>query len=59
MLDLQRHIDCPIWSDILDSTPNTAATQWTGMKYACQKVLQAYCKVFDEQELYDQIVRYF
>lgn len=59
MLDLQRHIDCPIWSDILNSTPNAAAAQWTGIKYACQKVLQAYCKVFDEQELYDLIVRYF
>lgn len=60
MLDLQRHVDCPIWNDILnDSTQSSsAAAQWTGVKYACQKVLQAYCKVFDQEELYDLIVRY-
>lgn len=58
MLDLQRHVDCPIWNDILSDT-STAAAQWSGVKYACQKVLQAYCKVFDQQELYDLIVRYF
>lgn len=59
MLDLQRHTDCPIWSDVLSSTPSETIAEWTGIKYACQKVLQIYCKVFDEQELYDLIVRYY
>lgn len=56
MLDLQQHVDCPIWNDTKFST--SGAVQWTGMKYACQKVLQAYCKVFNQEELYDLIVRY-
>ncbi|GAB0100558.1 PET domain-containing protein [Sergentomyia squamirostris] len=52
MLELQRHTDCPMW-DALGSP----LVPWPGMKYACFKVLQAYCKVFDQQELYDLIVR--
>ncbi|EDS33811.1 conserved hypothetical protein [Culex quinquefasciatus] len=52
MLDLQRHIDCPLW-EVLGSP----AIPWSGMRYACVKVLHAYCKVFDQQELYDLIVR--
>lgn len=63
MLDLQRHMYCPIWTDVAvqptESPPYTATTQqWTGLKYACQKVLETYCKLFDEKELYDLIVRY-
>lgn len=30
---------------------------WPGLKYACVKVLEAYCKVFNQQELYEFIVR--
>lgn len=56
MLDLQQHVDCPIWNEKF-STSDAATVQWTGMKYACQKVLQAYCKVFNQEELYDLIVR--
>lgn len=56
MLDLQRHADCPIWSDIYMAPMNGQLPD--GMKYACQKVLQAYCKVFEHQELCDLIVRY-
>lgn len=59
MLDLQRHIYCPIWANVAQPTETyDAAVQWTGMKYACQKVLETYCKVFDKQELFDLIVRY-
>lgn len=61
MLDLQRHMYCPIWTDAVQPTesPYEATTQhWTGLKYACQKVLETYCKLFDEKELYDLIVRY-
>lgn len=60
MLDLQRHVYCPIWTDAVQSTdtPYDDAQQWTGLKYACQKVLEIYCKVFEKQELYDLIVRY-
>ncbi|XP_055315709.1 prickle planar cell polarity protein 3 isoform X4 [Sitodiplosis mosellana] len=58
MLDLQRHIYCPIWTNVVQPTqPGDAAVQWTGLKYACQKVLETYCKVFDKQELFDLIVR--
>lgn len=59
MLDIQRHIYCPIWTNV-EQTMETydAAMQWTGLKYACQKVLETYCKVFDKQELFDLIVRY-
>lgn len=35
----------------------SAVIPWPGMKYACLKVIQAYCKVFDQQDLYDLIVR--
>uniref|UniRef100_A0A182NH09 LIM zinc-binding domain-containing protein n=1 Tax=Anopheles dirus TaxID=7168 RepID=A0A182NH09_9DIPT len=52
MLDLQRHADCPLW-DALASP----VVPWPGMRYACVKVLHAYCKVFNKQELYDLIVR--
>lgn len=68
MLDLQRHMYCPIWTDATavaaatvqpTESPYEATTQqWTGLKYACQKVLETYCKLFDEKELYDLIVRY-
>ena len=62
MLDLQRHMYCPIWTDAVQPTESTyeaTTQQWTGLKYACQKVLETYCKLFDEKELYDLIVRYF
>lgn len=55
MIDLDRHKNCPIWND---QQLNNPAVPWTGMRYACLKVLQAYCKVFDREELYDVIVRY-
>lgn len=53
MLDLQRHVECP-FSEALGGP----LVPWPGMRYACIKVLHAYCKVFDQQELYDLIVRY-
>lgn len=56
MLELRRQtaIDtCPV-KDEEDTPP----LPWPGMKYACLKVIQAYCKVFDQQDLYDLIVRY-
>ena len=52
MLDLQRHVDCPLWEGL-----EGPVVPWNGMKYACIKVIHAYCKVFDQQELYDLIVR--
>lgn len=54
MLDLNRHINCPTWE--LQSDDNVMP--WSGLKYACLKVLYAYCKVFDQQEICDLIVRY-
>lgn len=59
MLDLQRHIFCPIWTNIDQQVQQYDDTlQWTGLKYACQKVLETYSKVFEKQELFDLIVRY-
>lgn len=60
MLDLQRHMYCPIWTDGVQpaESPCEADFQWTGLRYTCQKVLETYCKVFDKQELFDLIVRY-
>lgn len=55
MLDLQRHEKCPIWRDVISNQ----TIPWTGLRYTCLKVLQAYCKVFDQPELYDLIVRYY
>lgn len=54
MLDLQRHMECPIKdAEIL----NSPLIPWAGMRYSCIKVLHAYCKVFNQQELFDLIVR--
>lgn len=60
MLDLQRHLYCPIWDNAVKPTESSyyAALQWTGLRYACRKVLETYCKVFDQQALFDLIVRY-
>jgi hypothetical protein len=45
---------CPVSLGI-----DTHLVPWPGIKYACVKVLEAYCKVFNQQELYEFIVRYF
>lgn len=61
MLDLQRHIFCPIWNTAdktIDTSFEGTVSQWTGLKYSCQKVLETYCKIFNQQELLDLIVRY-
>ena len=55
MLDLNRHADCPSWELMNDSD---VVIPWTGLQYACSKVLHTYCKVFNQQELCDLIVRY-
>lgn len=55
MLDLQRHDNCPIWRDVIG---DQQILPWTGLRYTCLKVLQAYCKVFEQPELYELIVRY-
>lgn len=52
MLDLQRHTYCPIWTAV-----PSAELHDVGLQYACQKVLETYCKVFDRHELFDLIVR--
>lgn len=59
MLELRRQtaVDpCPARDE--DDIQGSALIPWPGMKYACLKVIQAYCKVFDQQDLYDLIVRY-
>lgn len=53
MLDLSRHTDCPTW-ELLGDNCNIP---WSGLQYACLKVLHAYCKVFGQEELYDLLVR--
>lgn len=51
MLD-SRTRDCPL-SQGLD----TSLIPWPGMKYACVRVLELYCKVFDQTQLYHLIIR--
>lgn len=73
MLDLQRHSQCPIWESastskiVTNSTKNGAALDeknhgeaipWPGLEYACLKIFQTYCKIFNQEEIYDLIVRY-
>lgn len=43
---------CPVTLGI-----DTHLVPWPGLKYACVQVLEAYCKVFNQQELYEFIVR--
>lgn len=31
---------------------------WPGLEYACLKIFQTYCKIFNQEEIYDLIVRY-
>lgn len=60
MLDLQRHIYCPIWTNTVqpEKSPCEADFQWSDLKYVCHAVLEIYSKVIDKQELFDLIVRY-
>lgn len=37
---------------------NNDVIPWPGLEYACLKILEAYCKIFDRQEIHDLIVRY-
>lgn len=37
---------------------DTSLVPWPEIKYSCVRVLELYCKVFDQQELYELIVRY-
>ncbi|XP_075232744.1 four and a half LIM domains protein limpet isoform X8 [Lycorma delicatula] len=43
---------CPLY-EALDST----LIPWPGMKYACVRILELYCKVFDQAELCELIIR--
>lgn len=48
-----NHHPCPVTLGF-----DTSLVPWPGIKYSCVKVLELYCKVFDQQELYELIVRY-
>lgn len=62
MLELRRQTaveKCPVREEEENCQGGgSAVIPWPGMKYACLKVIQAYCKVFEQQDLYDLIVRY-
>lgn len=70
MLDLQRHTQCPIWENATkltapptnptkkDSPCNGGSPEWPGLEYACLNIIQTYCKIFNQEEIYDLIVRY-
>uniref|UniRef100_A0A336MQU3 CSON005596 protein n=1 Tax=Culicoides sonorensis TaxID=179676 RepID=A0A336MQU3_CULSO len=32
------------------------AIPWPGLEYACLKIFQTYCKIFNQEEIYDLIV---
>ncbi len=48
-----NHHPCPVTLGF-----DTSLVPWPGIKYSCVRVLELYCKVFDQQELYELIVRY-
>lgn len=70
MLDLHRHQQCPIWENATRLTvkPTTSAPGgssttcdvpgWPGLEYACLNIIQTYCKIFNQEEINDLIVRY-
>ncbi|XP_071455620.1 prickle planar cell polarity protein 3 isoform X4 [Hetaerina americana] len=43
---------CPLVSGL-----DLSLVPWPGMRYACIRVLHLYCKVFNQQELYELIIR--
>lgn len=47
-------LDCPLKDAEAMSSP---LIPWAGMRYSCIKVLNLYCKVFSQQEIFDLIVR--
>lgn len=47
-------LDCPLKDAEAMSSP---LIPWTGMQYSGIKVLNLYCKVFSQQEIFDLIVR--
>lgn len=52
MLCLSRHDGCP-WDQALQSIDGT----WTGLRYSCLKILHLYCKVFEQEEIIDMVIR--
>ncbi|KAE8737532.1 hypothetical protein FOCC_FOCC017004, partial [Frankliniella occidentalis] len=44
---------CPLSTGLLD----TRLIPWPGMRFACVRVLELYCKVFNQAELYELIIR--
>ncbi|XP_026328778.1 prickle planar cell polarity protein 3 isoform X1 [Hyposmocoma kahamanoa] len=52
MLCLSRHDGCP-WDQALQSIDG----KWTGLRYSCLKILHLYCKVFEQEEIIDMVIR--
>ncbi|KAG8235239.1 hypothetical protein J437_LFUL010389 [Ladona fulva] len=55
MLERASSVDgpnCPLASGL-----DLSLVPWPGMRYACIRVLHLYCKVFNQQELYELIIR--
>lgn len=52
MLCLTRHENCP-WDEALKA----ADVSWTGLQYACLQVLHLYCKVFEQEDILDLVIR--
>lgn len=44
---------CPLSTGVID----TSLIPWPGMRFACVRVLELYCKVFNQMELYRLIIR--
>jgi prickle len=49
-----KMLDCPLKDSEIVNSP---LIPWAGMRYSCVKVLNLYCKVFSQQELFELIVR--
>lgn len=50
---LSTQSQCPLSTGVID----TSLIPWPGMRFACVRVLELYCKVFNQIELYELIIR--
>ncbi|KAK3913259.1 Prickle planar cell polarity protein 3, partial [Frankliniella fusca] len=51
--EAQAQPQCPLSTGLID----TRLIPWPGMRFACVRVLELYCKVFNQAELYELIIR--
>lgn len=48
---------CPVTLGGNIDTHHLIPSSWSGIKYACVRILELYSKVFSQEQLYELIVR--